>query len=414
MTWSSQLRMAALVAVLLPVSAQPALALDQDDLDSLSRHGGATFEAFSKFGDIGETLTHVSSGKFEGTGSQKRAMAGRFSRAMAPVRGASQATKNSLSYKVLPHAFMASDIVTSIIAPAIEGDYRGAMGSAVNIGAAPTLTGAGASVFGAIGTGIGATVGSFIPVVGTAGGAMVGGAIGTVAGGYICAAAYDIYVKEWVGKGVEGGIAGMFDVAPQQQAMRTRHEFLYAQAADDLKPHWDRLRAAGFGSGGVELIGPESTPYISIPKPPLPDPQQQAALPPVGPSSVNGDIEIVLWDSGYPDYRVRAECRISSGEMRCEGSKTDPNLLLTYRFDGHIDGSVAIGQFSEVIETRLQGCAQRYAISFQMRYDFDDAGQMRGTASAGTQTLLSNSCPYAVPPSKATPAHTVVGTWKAR
>ncbi|MHB1109880.1 MAG: hypothetical protein ACYCZU_06145, partial [Devosia sp.] len=65
-------------------------------------------------------------------------------------------------------------------------------------------------------------VGSFIPVVGTALGGMVGGAIGTVAGGFITSFAYDKYVKELVGKGVETGLAAVFDTDPLGQAMLAR------------------------------------------------------------------------------------------------------------------------------------------------------------------------------------------------
>ncbi|MDP2412091.1 MAG: hypothetical protein Q8M26_17645, partial [Pseudolabrys sp.] len=184
------------------------------------------------------------------------------------------------SYKVLPHAFTVADEGMSMLGAAIEGDYRGAMGTAVSVAVEPSATAAAASVFGAIGTGVGATVGSFIPVVGTAGGAMVGGAIGTVAGGYISSFAYDKYVKDHVGKGVEAGLAGLFDDTRLHEAMMARDAFLRDQGADDLKAAWSQLRMVSkdFNPAGVELVGPGSTPYIVPPKPALPDPQQQAAL----------------------------------------------------------------------------------------------------------------------------------------
>ncbi len=408
----------ALVALSALVLPQPALALDQDDRQSLSRHGEASVEAFAKFGDVGETLTHISSRKFAGTGSQRREMSRRLDAALEPWKNASQSAKNSLSYKVLPHAFTVADEGMSMLGAAIEGDYRGAMGTAVSVAVEPSATAAGASVIGAIGTGIGATVGSFIPVVGTAGGAMVGGAIGTVAGGYICPVAYDIYIKEWVGKGVEAGLAGLFDDTKLHEALMARDQFLREQGADDLKAAWSQLRMVSkdFNPAGVELVGPGSTPYIVPPKPPLPDAQQQAALPPGGPSTVTGDIEIVVWSAEFPDYRVPATCRILAGAIQCQGSKTDPYLHMDYRFEGTITGSTAIGQFSETIDVRYQGnkCSHRYAITFQMRYDFDDGGRMRGTGSTGTQTLISNTCPDGRPASRATPAHTVIGEWKVR
>jgi branched-chain amino acid transport system permease protein len=66
----------------------------------------------------------------------------------------------------------------------MEGDGKGAIGGAVNIGVSSLVAtqgaAAGAQLFGMVG----GAVGSFIPVVGTAAGVMVGGAIGSVTGGF--------------------------------------------------------------------------------------------------------------------------------------------------------------------------------------------------------------------------------------
>lgn len=278
------LRLAAGTLALVICLASPALALDQDDLDGLSRHGEASAEAFTRFGNVDEKLTHISSRKFSGTGSQRRAMARRVDAAMEPWRNASQATRNSLSYKVLPHAFTVADEGMAMIGAAWEGDYRGAIGTAVSVAVEPTAVGGGASLFGAIGSGAGAVAGSFIPVVGTAVGSLVGGAVGTVAGGYISSCAYDKFVKGLVVSGV-GGIAGVFDETPLHRAMMARDEFLRDQAADDLKAEWQKLRmvSASFNPESAELVGPGATPYIVAPKPPPPSPaapapEKQAAL----------------------------------------------------------------------------------------------------------------------------------------
>ncbi|MDP1582722.1 MAG: hypothetical protein Q8M18_04755, partial [Bradyrhizobium sp.] len=122
------------------VSAHEARALDQDDRESLSRHGEASAEAFKTFGDVGETLTHISSSKFEGTGSQRRMKSQRLDAALEPWKKASASAKSSLSYKVLPHAFTVADEGMSMLGAAIEGDYRGAMGTAVSVAVEPSAT----------------------------------------------------------------------------------------------------------------------------------------------------------------------------------------------------------------------------------------------------------------------------------
>lgn len=263
-------RCAAAVACLLALPCSSG-AFDQDDRDVMGRHLGATAEAVSKFGEAGETLRHIASGQFAGSGSQRREMARRVDAALDPWRKASSSVRNSLPYKIVPHALLFSDVATTVIAPTLEGDYRGAVAAAVNIGASPTVTGAGASFFGAIGTGFGSTVGSFVPVVGTAVGGMVGGAVGAVAGGYISAAGYDLYVRELVQDGVEVGIASVFDISPLQQAMQARHDFLRERAADDLKQEWEKLHVVSrdFAPEQIELVGPGSTPYVVSAKPPV-------------------------------------------------------------------------------------------------------------------------------------------------
>jgi hypothetical protein len=248
--------------MLLAWASHPAHAVDQDDLDTLSRHGAASFEAFAKFGEVGETLRDMRTSDFVGigTGSQKRDMARRANRAIEPWRKASASAKNNLSYKLVPSAMLATDIATSFIAPSMEGDIRGAVSGAVNIAVAPSVVG----TFTAIGTGAGAVLGSFVPVVGNALGGVVGGAVGTVAGGYISAYAYDKYVKELVARAVEGGIAAVFDTSPLQQAMQARQAFLHRNASPEVKAEWDRMNAVSrsFGGGESQVLDWERLPYV--------------------------------------------------------------------------------------------------------------------------------------------------------
>ena len=400
----------ALVALSALVLPQPALALDQDDRQSLSRHGEASVEAFAKFGDVGETLTHINSGKFGGTGSQRREMSRRVDAALEPWRNASQSAKSSLSYKVLPHAFTVADEGMSILGAAIEGDYRGAMGIAVSVAVEPSATAAAASVFGAIGTGAGMVVGSFIPVVGTAGGAMVGGAIGTVAGGYISSFAYDKYVKDHVGKGVEAGLAGLFDDTKLHEAMMARDAFLREQGADDLKAAWSQLRMVSkdFNPAGVELVGPGSTPYIVPPKPPLPDTQQEAALPPAIGALLPENLQLL-------GGMTPNNCSIANDQMRCEHSWSLGNSQWHRQFTGTVSGSTVIGTEVTIEDVRFQAvaCAYRWRWTYQMRYDFEDSGQVRVTAANGAIRLIANSCPEPPKP-HLPPGYSGVGTWKAR
>ncbi len=383
----------------------PALALDQDDRQSLSRHGEASVEAFAKFGDVGETLTHISSRKFAGTGSQRREMSRRLDVALEPWKNASQSAKNSLSYKVLPHAFTVADEGMSMLGAAIEGDYRGVMGTAVSVAVEPSATAAGASVIGAIGTGIGATVGSFIPVVGTAGGAMVGGAIGTVAGGYICSVAYDIYIKEWVGKGVEAGLAGLFDDTKLHEALMARDQFLREQGADDLKAAWSQLRMVSkdFNPAGVELVGPGSTPYIVPPKPPLPDPQQQAALPPASVGDLLAGVKKIAFDGP-------TTCTIDNGQVNC--SQPPANIgsavrVISRSLSGVVAGNSLELEHRDVFEAKDAKCTSRTVYRGHYQVILEAGG--RALIKTSMTLDVSGNCGK---PISRSDNYSGVGTWR--
>lgn len=263
------------------VPAGPALAeslpSDTAALDALSLFISGSHEAVQRFGGLGETLSDVRAGQFvgAGTGATKRTLSQGWNETIAKWRGASAATKQSLPFTFAPHAMLASDALTAVIAPASGGDLRGATSGAVNLAVAGSAVSGGAAAFSALGAGVGATLGSFVPVVGTAAGGIVGGAIGTVAGGFVSATAYELYVKGLVASSIEGGIAAVFDVDPLSEAMRAREQHLRMQAALDLQPEWDRLHIMSetFDFGGVELVGPPRIGYV-------PGAPEAAAIPP--------------------------------------------------------------------------------------------------------------------------------------
>ena len=294
--------------------ACPALAFDAADADALSHFVG---DAAQALGEAGETLRELKSGEFADVRGRvaRGAVKARWNAATAPLRDSSAALRKSLPYKVAPTLFTISDTITSVLAPAIEGDYRGAMGNAANLAVAPTASGAGASLFGAVGTGIGATIGSFIPVVGTVAGGMVGGAIGTFAGGFVAASAYDRYVKDNLAGGLEAGIAALFDETPRQQAMDARHAFLYDTGADAIRAYWDNLRDTGLGPDEIELIGPELAPDIAIPKEAVPAPPPEAAAGDL----LAGVSRFVLNPAPESDFLLA--CSIDAGQVTCSGRK---------------------------------------------------------------------------------------------
>jgi len=397
-----RLALLAATALAMLLASSPALALDQEDLDTLSRHGAASFEAFAKFGDVGETLTHIGSSKFSGTGSQRRAMARQVDNAMQPWRDASAAAKGSLSYKLVPSAMLATDIATSFIAPTMEGDIRGAVSGAVNIAVAPTVVGS----FTAIGTGAGAMLGSFVPVVGNALGGMVGGAVGTVAGGYISAYAYDKYVKELVSKAVEGGIAAVFDTSPLQQAMQARQAFLHENASPEVKADWDRMNAVSrsFGGGEGQVLDWERLPYVVTPMLPTPDAEQQAALGDGLPAS------FVLNQSTQTNYPLN--CTIKDAQVTCSGQHSQGSgTTLTISLAGTVSGNTLEVENFTVFEAAT-GCTSRAEYRGRDKIVLEAGGRAAISGShTATQTLRGVPCPTG--PTTWSNSYSGVGTWRA-
>jgi hypothetical protein len=398
-------------ATLVLASAIPAHALEQDDIDSLGRILGATNEAVQRFGEAGETLKDLGKNDFvgAGTGSVKRGLARGWNEALQPWKDASERVREGLPFKIVGKAFQVSDWV-SPVGSLSGGDVRGTVSGATQIVVGGTAAGTGAAFFGAVGTGAGAVVGSFFPVVGNIVGAEIGGAIGTVAGGFISSYGYDKYLKDYVGAGVERGFAAVFDSDPLKDAMRARQAFLHQNLSPELAEAFKT--SLGFGGGEAQIVDWERVPYAIV-KPqqpgaaPTPVPEQQAALPPVG--APTGAFQI---DPGDPQV---FNCTIAAGVMRCEGSYALGLARWQYLFEGTLNGTTATGTQSTILDQRYQsGCGYRELMQWPARYEFEDGGRVRVSQSPGTVKLLSNSCP--VPPRSVMPSSSSSGvtTWRAR
>ncbi|MHB1102052.1 MAG: hypothetical protein ACYC0C_04565 [Devosia sp.] len=383
------------VLTLLLASAGAASAQDDDTSDLLGRHIGATAEAASEFGKIGETLTHISSGEFGGTGSQRRDMARRVDRAFEPWRNAPAATKSSLPYKIVPNAMAVSDYATSVVAPALEGDYRGAVGGAVQIAVAPTVTAAGTALIGSLGAGAGALVGSFIPVIGTTLGGVVGGAIGKVAGGYLSAFAYDKWIKEHVGAGIEAGIAGLFDKGALREAMRNRDQFFYDQSIPEMRVAWDEMRAKGFGPDQVELTGPEQTPYIVVPT----EPDASVATLP--------ESFLINWDS---DPSTWVPCTIAGGNVTCLDERDMAGGHMKSTSTGTVVGNV-IELESRTIVQQGGDCPTTIKYLAHNTMVFEPGGRLT-TSGGGTGEIIARSGPCTGGETSWSYSGDAEGTWR--
>jgi hypothetical protein len=378
-----------LIGAILCVASHPAHALDQDDLENLSRHGEASAEAFVRFGNVGETLTRISSSKFGGiglTGSQRREMSRRVEAAMQPWRDASAAAKGGLSYKVLPHAFTLADEGMAMIGQLAELDLRGATGTAVSVAVEPATVG----TFTAIGTGAGAMLGSFVPVVGNALGGVVGGAVGTVVGGYISAYAYDKYVKELVARAVEGGVAAVFDTSPLQQAMQARQAFLHRNAPPEVKAEWDRMNAVSrsFGGGEGQVLDWERLPYVIERKPAEPPPSATSPTPEQQAALTTGNVL-----AGVRKFKIGDEVweiRDGFAAYRVERNQGDVRQVETAH------GSVSINLIKGTITRHyevsgIRGCQSIFRETIPFVFAFS-AENVSGELKAGPVEVLSDSC----------------------
>lgn len=240
-----RLRSARLIsaAALLLISVNCTRAQEQSNLETLGGLLGLGNTAIQGFGEAGETLKNFAKDDFvgAGTGSLKRGLARGWNEALQPLKDAAQSVRERLSFKIADKAFQVADWAPPLGALS-GGDVRGSVSGATQVLVGGTATGTGAAFFGAVGTGAGAVVGSFFPVVGNIVGAEIGGAIGTVAGGLIGSYGYDKYLKDYVGAGVEGGFAagvrcrsaqtidagaaGLFASEPVARSRRSAQDFV--------------------------------------------------------------------------------------------------------------------------------------------------------------------------------------------
>lgn len=284
-----RLRSARLIsaAALLLISVNCTRAQEQSNLETLGGLLGLGNTAIQGFGEAGETLKNFAKDDFvgAGTGSLKRGLARGWNEALQPLKDAAQSVRERLSFKIADKAFQVADWAPPLGALS-GGDVRGSVSGATQVLVGGTATGTGAAFFGAVGTGAGAVVGSFFPVVGNLVGAEIGGAIGTVAGGLISSYGYDKYLKDYVGAGVEGGFAAVFDVDPLKQSMQARQVFLHQNLSPEVA---DQLKTSlSFGGGEAQvldwervpyaIIKPQQPPQTSAPPQATPSPQDQAAL----------------------------------------------------------------------------------------------------------------------------------------
>lgn len=398
------------VLVLLLTCGSAAAQDDEAPSETIGRWLGGTNEAVQAFGKSQNLLVPLTAKSFVGSGpgSTKRALAKSWNAIGQGLRGTADATKNSLPYSVAPTVFNISDFATSVVAPAIEGDGKGAVSGAVNVGVSSIVATqgatAGAQLFGAIG----GTVGSFIPVVGTAAGAMVGGAIGTVAGGFIASIAYDRYGKSIVGKIIEGGLSAVFDPDPMLQAIAAREDFLRKQAAPELQANWDYNVSVGqsYGQEEEQLFKPLTGVYT--PK----------IAPAPGDLAVDWNsvklIELVFWTD--PNFKVHLQCDVAPGVLNCTGHERYPGAREELSLTGTISGN-AIAFKEHITLVYASGeCDSSYDIHTNSRHTLLPGGQEKFHMLGGTGRWLyfRGKCGRTdlIPVETKIPQIDGVGTWR--
>ncbi len=365
---------------LLPI---PAVAGPNDTAwsETLGTFVSSSAAAIDNFGKVDGILTNVRSGSFIGfTGSKRRALSRKWNKWFEWVRGKGRAAGASVPYKFAPWALLTVDVSTSVIAPALEGDMKGAAAGVVNIGGASGAVSAGSALLGSVGSGVGAAVGSFFPVIGTAAGTMVGGAVGNIAGGFLAAAAYDIYAKQSVGDLVEGAIASLFD--PRTEAIRAREAFLRRQTAVALQPYWDDLHMVSedFDMNSVELL---DLPPLLPTGPGADQPDQQVPVM----IATSFDAVVVSTSFTLPDGSVFS----STGDDILSSTGSDDCVIFSFR-EGYFlheceitgttpsgDGSVRYNIFTTVMgkvrENHLDGWQLTYWRNFDVDTRMTDPGE---------------------------------------
>ena len=391
---------------------------DESASETAGRWLGASNEAVQAFGKSGESLGVVTAKSFvdAGTGSAKRSLANGWNAAAQSYQATTAATKASVPYSVAPTVFTGAEVL-NLMAPAIEGDGKGVVSGAANIGAASLVAAegaaAGAKLFGMVG----GAVGSFIPVVGTAAGAMVGGAIGTVTGGFVASIAYDRYGKSVLTKVVEGGLSALTDPDPLQVAIAAREDFMRKQAAPELQANWDYAVGVSQGFGQEEAI--ISKPLTGVYQPRVAPSPPVAAVQPFTFEGIR-KIEISSWVD--PSFKVTVVCDVAGDRLTCAGSGTFTSGTVSgqqkIRQTGTIDGADVV--FTEHVEITYQhsdtGCREVYDVDSRSRHTLlaDGRETFRTLGSTGRWTSSAGNCGAAKPfgvPEVNNAQYTGAGSW---
>lgn len=179
-----------------------------DTADNTSRILGAFNETVQGAGKLGKSLKNLSDADFKGLGLRAASQnSTAWNAAFNNWRATSQSVRNSLPYIMVPTILTAADVVFSVATPAIEGDGKGAVAGAVNVGASAAVSAVGSAAGGYVFSTIGGVVGSYFPMVSTAAGVTIGGAVGPIVGVIALNYAYDKYGKQYVDNAVAGLMA---------------------------------------------------------------------------------------------------------------------------------------------------------------------------------------------------------------
>ena len=339
-----------------PRAAPDPGAVAQEQRDIAGRWLGATDAAIQSAGKAGGTLTNIATGKFEG-----------LSRSISIADAA------------------------STLGAASALDVRGTVSGAAAIAVGGKVTAGGAALFGEIGAVTGGAVGSFFPVIGNIAGSIVGGAVGTAAGGFIAAFGYDKYLKDYVTSGTTG-IMSVFDRAPLNEAMEAKRAFLWATMAPE-----ERAQLQAFKPEEVALLDFGTLPYVPVLKQPVPDTQQQTALPAAVGGLLIGVKKIMLEGPTI--------CTIDSGQVSCTlppGNIGPAVRILSRSLSGVVAGNILELELREAFT--INECSVTYRGHHQVVLEAGERAHYKITIA-----MVVSGCDR---PMSRTDTYTSVGTWR--
>ncbi|MBS0532611.1 MAG: hypothetical protein JSR72_01005 [Proteobacteria bacterium] len=363
--------------VFLAASPRHGIAADDQTTDEIGRGLGAFNEMVQGAGQAGQSLKNVANGDFKALGLKAGSQSSTaWNSLFASWRDTSQSVRKSLPYSVVPGVLTTADAATSVLMPAVEGDGRGAVSGAVNIGAAAAVSAVGATAGGYVFSSIGGVIGGYMPMVSTAAGVTIGGAIGPVVGTIALAYAFDKYGKEYVANAVEGLIA-LGDPDPVTQAIRAREDFFARQAGPELAAEWKRSQevSAGFGQEEQQLPGKLSGWY----QPKLATPGQPAG-PTLASLASARKFELVTWIPGYPT-KVTVVCSGADGKFNCKGGYKESQITF--------ESTLTLALSGDKTEFREHGRLTSSSGTCTLIYEFDGGGSH--TLAPGGTLIWNNA-----------------------